>query len=57
MTVSRVKFSTGMFLIRCRLFFYSWNLGTQPVARLVNLFEGLQAELILLQPMESGAQA
>jgi hypothetical protein len=43
--VSRAKFSLGVFRVRCRLFFYRWDVGHEPVARLLRLFEGLQVEL------------
>jgi len=48
--VSRAKFSTGVLRVRCRLFLYRWNIGQEPLAQLVNLFEGLQLELLTLEP-------
>jgi len=48
--VSRVKFSIGVFRVRCRLSLYRWNVGHEPVAHLVSLFEGLQLELLALAP-------
>lgn len=48
--VSRAKFSLGVFRVRCRLVLYRWDVGQEPVARLVNLFEGLQLELLALIP-------
>jgi hypothetical protein len=47
---SRVKFAIGVFRVRCRLVLYRWDVGEEPVARLVNLFEGLQLELLALVP-------
>lgn len=46
--VSRAKFSLGLFRVRCRLFFYRWDMGNKPVARLLSLFEGLQVELSVI---------
>jgi hypothetical protein len=48
--VSRFKFSASVFLVRCRLFLYRWNVGQQPIANLVHLFESLQLELLALSP-------
>jgi hypothetical protein len=44
--VSRVKFFFGMLRVRYRLLLYRWNMGHEPVAQLVRLFEGVQLELI-----------
>ena len=52
---SRLKFTTGVFLVRCRLLLYRWNVGREPVARLVKLFEGLHLELRTLVPHTQGA--
>jgi hypothetical protein len=46
--VSRVKFSIGFIRVRCRLVLYRWNVGQESVANLVNLFEGLQLELLVI---------
>jgi hypothetical protein len=43
---SRVKFFFGMLRVRYRLLLYRWNVGREPVAQLVRLFEGVQLELI-----------
>jgi hypothetical protein len=48
--LSQVKFSLGIFRVRCRLALYRWNVGQEPVARLVRLFEGLQLELLAMSP-------
>jgi hypothetical protein len=48
--VSRLKFTTSIFLVRCRLTMYRWNVGREPVANLLRLFEGLQLELLALSP-------
>jgi hypothetical protein len=53
--VSRLKFVFGVWRVRARLFLYRWNLGHEPVARLVSLFEGLQLELLALVPTPSSA--
>ena len=50
LVASELKFSMGVFRVRCRLFLYRWNVGQETVANLVNLFEGLQLELIALTP-------
>lgn len=55
--VSRAKFSIGVFRVRCRLFLYRWNVGHEPVAHLVSLFEGLQLELLALAPTPDRAGA
>jgi hypothetical protein len=55
LVVSRLKFSIGVFRVRCRLFLYRWNIGHEPVARLVSLCEGLQLELLALAPSPDGA--
>jgi hypothetical protein len=47
---SRVKFTVGVFRVRCRLFLYRWNIGHEQLAHLVSLFEGLQLELLALAP-------
>jgi hypothetical protein len=49
--VSRLKFSSAVFLVRCRLLLYRWNVGRHPIAHLVSLFEGLQSELLALCPI------
>jgi hypothetical protein len=46
--VNRMKFAVGFFRVRCRLLMYRWNIDQEPVANLVNLFEGLQLELLAL---------
>jgi hypothetical protein len=50
LVVSQMKFSIGMFRVRCRLLLYRWNMGHEPVAALVDLFERLQLELLALTP-------
>jgi hypothetical protein len=50
LVLSRVKFSIGIFRVRCRLVLYRWNVEQEPVARLVRLFEGLQLELLAMAP-------
>jgi hypothetical protein len=55
--VSRAKFTIGVWRIRGRLLLYRWNLGHEPVARLVSLFEGLQLELLALSPAPDRAGA
>lgn len=47
---SRVKFAVGIFRVRCRLLLYRWNVGHESIACLLNLFEGLQLELLALTP-------
>ena len=47
---SQVRFTLGLYRVRCRLAFYEWNLGYEPVAQLVSLFENLQLELLALTP-------
>jgi hypothetical protein len=54
---SRVKFSAGVFRVRCRLFLYRWDVGQDSVAHLVSLFEGLQLELLALVPDPDNARA
>ena len=46
--INRAKFSIGFLRVRCRLLMYRWNIDQEPVANLVNLFEGLQLELLAL---------
>ena len=48
---SRIKFTIGMVRVRCRLALYRWNMGSEPIANLVGLFEGLQLELLALLPL------
>jgi len=48
--VSRIKFSLGVFRVRCRLVLYRCDVGQESVARLVSLFENLQLELLALAP-------
>ncbi len=57
LVLSQVKFSIGIFRVRCRLVLYRWNLGQEPVARLVRLFEGLQLELLAMAPASSMSRA
>ena len=45
-----MRFGIGIFRLRCRVFLYRWNVGHQSVAPLVNLFEGLQSELLAVIP-------
>jgi hypothetical protein len=45
MIVSRMRFSVAVYRVRFRLLVYRWNLGQEPVAHIVNLFEGLQLAL------------
>jgi len=52
--VSQMKFSIGMFRVRCRLLLYRWNMGQESVATLVDLFESLQLELLALAPALDG---
>ena len=52
---SSVRFAAGLFLVRCRLLLYRWDVGQEPVARLVSLFEGLQLELRALSPVSERA--
>lgn len=54
---SQVKFAIGVFQVRCRLLLYRWEVGQEPIARLVNLFEGLHTELRALLPLAVGAGA
>jgi hypothetical protein len=51
---SRLKFATAAFSIRCRLVLYRWNIGQEPVQRLLGLFEGLQLELLAWTPTPQG---
>lgn len=53
---SRIHFTTGLFIVRCRLLLYRWNLRPAPVARLVQLFEGLQLELLASHPAAGSAR-
>jgi hypothetical protein len=55
LVVSQAKFSLGVFRVRCRLVLYRWDVGQEPVARLVRLFEGLQLELLALTPETDAA--
>jgi hypothetical protein len=57
LVISQMKFSIGVYRVRCRLVLYRWNIGQEPVANLVNLFEGLQLELLALTPASEIAQA
>jgi hypothetical protein len=43
---TRMKFTIGCLRVRCLLLLYRWNVGQEPVANLVNLFERLQLELL-----------
>jgi hypothetical protein len=54
---SQVKFALGVFQLRCRLLLYRWDVAQEPVARLVDLFEGLQSELRSRTPLPDGAGA
>jgi hypothetical protein len=54
---SRIKFATAAFSIRCRLLLYRWNIGQEPVQRLLGLFEGLQLELLAWTPTPEGARS
>lgn len=53
----RLKFAAGIFRLRCRLVLYRWNVGQEPVARLVHRFEVLQLELLALTPTGDGIPA
>lgn len=57
LVVSQAKFSLGVFRVRCRLVLYRWDVGQEPVARLVRLFEGLQLELLALTPETNASSA
>jgi hypothetical protein len=48
--MSRLNFSTSIFVVRCRLLLYRWNVGAAPVANLVRLFEQLHLDLTALAP-------
>ena len=54
---SRVKFAIGVFRVRCKLLLYRWDVGHESVGRLVDLFEGLQLELLALAPTPAGAES
>ena len=54
---SRLKFASAVFSLRCRLLLYRWNIGQEPVQRLLGLFEGLQLELLAWTPTPEGARS
>lgn len=53
----RLKFGMRLLLVRYRLWLYQWDLGTEPVGRLVGLVEGLQQQLQALAPLARGVEA
>jgi len=54
---TRLRFSTGIFMVRCRLVLYRWNISQKPIARLLEIFERLEIELRALTPLPEGAGA